>query len=114
MPTDYGYRISCHHPTTSDALLIGLLIFTFTRIGAALGMNMAELYWQHRRLWVRLHEKGGEEYSMPRHHNLESYLLDYIETASLAAGNREAPLFKYPPSFRRAAQDLKRRPRTRQ
>jgi integrase len=57
-----------------DQALIGLLVFTFARIGAALGMTVADVYWQHRRLWVRLHEKGGKQHSMPCHHNLESYL----------------------------------------
>jgi site-specific recombinase XerD len=41
-----------------DRALIGLLVFTFARIGAALGMTVADVYWQHCRLWVRLHEKG--------------------------------------------------------
>lgn len=53
-----------------DRALIGLLVFTFARIGAALDMTVADLYWQHRRLWVRLHEKGGKEHSMPCHHHL--------------------------------------------
>ena len=76
-----------------DRALIGLLVFTFARIGAALGMTVADIYWQHRRLWVRLHEKGGKEHAMPCHHNLESYLQDYIETAGLA-GDREGALFR--------------------
>jgi len=67
-----------------DRALIGLLVFTFARIGAALGMTVADVYWQHRRLWVRLHEKGGKEHSMPCHHNLETYLHDYIEAVGLA------------------------------
>jgi len=75
-----------------DRALIGLLVFTFARIGAALGMTVADVYWQHRRLWVRLDEKGGKEHSMPCHHNLETYLQDYIEAAGLA-GDREGPLF---------------------
>jgi site-specific recombinase XerD len=44
-----------------DRALIALLVYTFARIGAALGMNVGDVYWQHRRLWVRLHEKGGKE-----------------------------------------------------
>ena len=76
-----------------DRALIGLLVFTFARIGAALGMTVEDVYWQHRRLWVRLHEKGGKEHSMPCHHNLETYLQDYIEAAGLA-GDREGPLFR--------------------
>jgi integrase/recombinase XerC len=81
-----------------DRALIGLLVFTFARIGAALGMMVADVYWQHRRLWVRLHEKGGKEHAMPCHHNLETYLQDYIEAAGLA-GDREGALFRT--SYRR-------------
>jgi integrase len=81
-----------------DRALIGLLVFTFARIGAALGMTVEDVYWQHRRLWVHLHEKGGKEHSMPCHHNLETYLQDYIEAAGLA-GHRERPLFRT--AFRR-------------
>jgi site-specific recombinase XerC len=40
-----------------DHALIALLTFTFARISAALRMNVEDVYWQHRRLWVRLHEK---------------------------------------------------------
>ncbi len=47
-----------------DRAFIGLPVFTFARIGAALGMTVEDVYWQHRRLWVRLHEKGGKEHSM--------------------------------------------------
>ena len=45
------------------------------------------------RLWVRLHEKGGKEHSMPCHHNLETYLRDYLEAAGLA-GDPAGPLFR--------------------
>jgi site-specific recombinase XerD len=50
-----------------DRALIGLLVFTFARIGAALGMTVADVYWQHRRLWVRLHEKRrqGTQHAPP-------------------------------------------------
>jgi site-specific recombinase XerC len=76
-----------------DRALIGLLVFTFARIGAALGMTVEDVYWQHRHLWVRPHEKGGKEHSMPCHYNLETYLQDYIEAIGLA-GDREGPLFR--------------------
>jgi site-specific recombinase XerD len=76
-----------------DRALIGLLVFTFARIGAALGMTIEDVYWQQRRLWVRLHEKGGKQHSMPCHHHLESYLQDYIETSGLA-DDRDGPLFR--------------------
>ncbi|MDD7973616.1 tyrosine-type recombinase/integrase [Roseinatronobacter alkalisoli] len=42
-----------------DRALIGLMVYSFARIGAALSMKVEDIYTQQRRLWVRLHEKGG-------------------------------------------------------
>ena len=50
------------------------MVYSFARIGAAIGMRVEDVYTQNRRLWVRLHEKGGKQHAMPCHHNLESYL----------------------------------------
>jgi integrase len=41
-------------------------------------MKVEDVYVQNRRLWVRLHEKGGKRHEMPCHHNLESYLEAYL------------------------------------
>ena len=67
-----------------DRALIGLMVYSFARIGAAIGMRVEDVYTQNRRLWVRLHEKGGKQHAMPCHHNLESYLHAYIDGAGLA------------------------------
>jgi site-specific recombinase XerD len=67
-----------------DRALIGLMVYSFARIGAAIGMRVEDVYTQNRRLWVRLHEKGGKQHAMPCHHNLESYLHEYIDGAGLA------------------------------
>ena len=68
-----------------DRALIGLMVYSFSRIGAAIGMRVEDVFTQNRRLWVRLHEKGGKQHAMPCHHNLESYLHAYIDGAGLAA-----------------------------
>jgi site-specific recombinase XerD len=67
-----------------DRALIGLMVYSFARIGAALGMQVEDVFTQQRRLWVRLREKGGKVHAMPCHHNLESYLSAYIEGTGLA------------------------------
>src|ERR1039458_5769528 len=67
-----------------DRALIGLMVYSFARIGAAIGMRVEDVYTQNRRLWVRLHEKGGKQHAMPCHHNLETYLHEYISGAGLA------------------------------
>jgi site-specific recombinase XerD len=76
-----------------DRALIGLMVFSFARIGAALGMRVEDVFTQNRRLWVRLCEKGGKAHAMPCHHNLETYLTAYIEGAGLAEGPK-GPLFR--------------------
>ena len=68
-----------------DRALIGLMVYSFARIGAALAMKVEDVYVQNRRLWVRLHEKGGKRHEMPCHHNLETYLHAYIDGCGLAA-----------------------------
>jgi len=76
-----------------DRALISLMVFSFARIGAALGMKVEDVFTQNRRLWVRLREKGGKPHAMPCHHNLETYLTAYIEGAVLA-GEPKGPLFR--------------------
>ncbi|MCQ4190981.1 tyrosine-type recombinase/integrase [Methylocystis suflitae] len=63
------------------------------RIGAALAMKVEDVYVQNRRLWVRLHEKGGKRHEMPCHHNLETYLHAYIDGCGLA-GDAKGMLFR--------------------
>src|SRR5689334_24234229 len=65
--------------------VIGLMVYSFARIGAALGMSVEDVYTQNRRLWVRLREKGGKRHAMPCHHNLEEYLTGYSTAPSCAA-----------------------------
>ena len=76
-----------------DRALIGLMVYSFARIGAALAMKVEDVYVQNRRLWVRLHEKGGKRHEMPCHHNLETYLHAYIDGCGLA-GDPKGPLFR--------------------
>lgn len=76
-----------------DRALIGLMVYTFARVGAALTMRVEDFYVQGRRGWVRLHEKGGKEHEMPTHHNLDIYLEEYIAAAGIGK-ERKGPLFR--------------------
>ena len=66
-----------------DRALVGLMVYTFARVGAVIKMRSEDVYVQGRRTWVRLHEKGGKRHEMPCHHNLEHYLETYIEGAGM-------------------------------
>jgi site-specific recombinase XerD len=76
-----------------DRALISLMVYSFARIGAAVGMKVEDVYTQNRRLWVRLHEKGGKEHAMPCHHNLEQALSAYLEGNEVENTPKD-PLFR--------------------
>jgi site-specific recombinase XerD len=76
-----------------DRALIGLMVYSFARIGAALPMKVDDVFVQNCRLWMRLHEKGGKRHAMPCHHNLEAFLHAYIDGCGLAS-NPKGPLFR--------------------
>jgi hypothetical protein len=56
-------------------------------------MTIEDVYTQNRRLRVRLREKGGKRHAMPCHHNLEEYLIAYLDGAGLR-GDPKGPLFR--------------------
>jgi site-specific recombinase XerD len=68
-----------------DRALIGVMVYTFARVNAVIGMKVKDYFSQGRRGWVRLHEKGGQEHEVPCHHTLEKILDDYIEAAGVAS-----------------------------
>src|SRR4051795_12846886 len=75
-----------------DRALIGLMGYTFARVGAVLTMKVEDYYIQKRRGWVRLHEKGGKVNELPCHHNLEKFLDEWVEASGLGK-QPTAPLF---------------------
>ena len=56
-------------------------------------MTVEDVFTQNRRAWVRLREKGGKRHAMPCHHNLEEYLIGYLDGAGLRS-DQKGPLFR--------------------
>ena len=76
-----------------DRALIGVMVYTFARVNAVIGMKVKDYFIRGRRGWVRLHEKGGKEHEVPCHHTLEKLLDEYLAAAGIA-GDAEGPLFR--------------------
>ena len=76
-----------------DRALVAVMVFSFARINAALGMKVEDYYTEGRRAWFRLHEKGGKRHEVPAHHNAEDYVDAYIAAAGIAA-EKKSPLFR--------------------
>jgi DnaA N-terminal domain len=48
-----------------DRALIGLMAYSFARVGAVLQMKVGDYFVQERRRWVRLHEKAARSMTFP-------------------------------------------------
>src|ERR1700733_12480788 len=81
------------HIDLRDKALIGLMLYSFARIGAVVAMKVEDVFTQNRRLWVRLHEKGSKLHDMPCNHNAEALLHAYIDGTGIA-GDAQGPLFR--------------------
>jgi site-specific recombinase XerD len=66
-----------------DRALIAVMVFSFARISAVLGMKVDDYYPNGKRWWLRLHEKGGKFHEVPAHHLAEQYLDAYIQAAGI-------------------------------
>jgi integrase/recombinase XerD len=76
-----------------DRALIGTMVYSFARVGAAVTMKVGD-YFQHRkRWWLRLHEKGGKRHEVPCHPSLEEYLNAWTLAAGISR-DQKAPLFR--------------------
>jgi site-specific recombinase XerD len=76
-----------------DRAMIATMAYTFARVTAVTSLRVVHVFTQHRKLWLRLHDKGGKNHDIPCHHALESYLADWLD----AAGHKhqsDAPLFQ--------------------
>ena len=76
-----------------DRAVVGLMVYSFARVGALVAMNVEDYYPQGKRWWVRLHEKGGKLHDVPAHHKLEEFLDAYLD-ATRGWDEKKQPLFR--------------------
>ena len=76
-----------------DRALIGVMVFSFARVGAVVGMRVEDYYQNGKRCWFRLHEKGGKFHEVPAHHKAEAYLDSYLEAGGTGT-EKKTPLFR--------------------
>lgn len=77
-----------------DRALIGVMLFSFARVGAVVTMNVEDYFQQGKRWWFRLHEKGGKRHEVPVHHNAEQFMDAYLEASGIRGDDRKQPLFR--------------------
>jgi integrase/recombinase XerD len=88
-----------------DRALIGVMVYSFARVSAVIGMHVEDYYPNGKRWWFRLHEKGGKFHEVPAHHKAEEFVDAYVKAAGLTA-DPKGPLFR----TENRARQLTRRP----
>lgn len=75
-----------------DRALIGVMVYSFARVSAVIGMRRADAFTQGGQSWFRLLEKGGRRHLVPAHHQAVADLVAYLDAAVLP--DPLAPLFQ--------------------
>ena len=66
-----------------DRALLSVLVYSFARVSAAVGMRRQDYFRQGLRGWLRLHEKGGKRHDVPAHHRAEEAVEAYLAAGGL-------------------------------
>lgn len=74
-----------------DRALVGVMVYSFARVSAAVSMGIEDYYPEGKRCWLRLHEKGGKLHQVPAHQNAEAYIDAWVAVRG-ELGKRD-PLF---------------------
>jgi site-specific recombinase XerD len=80
------------HIGLRDRALLGVLAYTFARIGAVVNLKVEDYYPSGKRFLLRFREKGGKEKQLPVHHKLEELLDQYLKATGLEK-EPQSPLF---------------------
>ena len=84
---DTGTRVGLR-----DRALLSVMVYSFARVSAVIGMRRQDYFRQERQGWLRLHEKGGKRHDVPAHHRAEEAVEAYL--AAGVVEDAKAPLFQ--------------------
>ncbi len=76
-----------------DRALIAVMVYSFSRVSAAVSMGVEDYFQVGKRWKFRFMEKGGKYNEVFAHHNAEAYVDAYLEVAGLW-DEKKSPLFR--------------------
>jgi integrase/recombinase XerD len=77
-----------------DRAIVAVLIYTAARIGAVASLKLRSLEYDGSQWILKFMEKGGKAREIPVRHDLEQYLLAYLDAAGLRDAPKDSPLFR--------------------
>ena len=69
-----------------DRAILAVLVYTAARVGAVAKLTLKSLKHDGSQYSLRFSEKGGKSREIPVRHDLEQFLLEYIEAAKITKG----------------------------
>jgi integrase/recombinase XerD len=77
-----------------DRAIIATLAYTACRAGAVAKLRMGDLQDEGQQYVLRFQEKGGKSREIPARHDLEGFILAYVDAAGIAGAAKDTPLFQ--------------------
>jgi site-specific recombinase XerD len=77
-----------------DRAILATLAYTICRAGAVAKLRLGDFQHDGGQYVLRLQGKGGKSREIPVRHDLEKFILAYVEAADIAAEGKDSPLFR--------------------
>ncbi len=77
-----------------DRAILAILVYTSSRAGAVAKLRRADVYNAGRQWMLHFDEKGGKSREIPVRHDLEGFIMAYIDAAGMRDAPKDTPLFQ--------------------
>ena len=77
-----------------DQAILATLAYTACRAGAVAKLRLQDFQHDGQQYVLRFQEKGGKSREIPVRHDLEGFILAYVEAAGIAGEAKDSPLFR--------------------
>jgi site-specific recombinase XerD len=77
-----------------DRAILATLAYTACRAGAVAKLRLGDFQHDGSQYVLRFQEKGGKSREIPVRHDLEGFILTYVEAAGIAGDAKDSPLFR--------------------
>jgi integrase/recombinase XerD len=77
-----------------DRAILATLAYTACRAGAAARLRLSDFQHDGAQYVLWFQEKGGKSWEIPVRHDLEGFILAYVEAAGIAGDGKDRPLFR--------------------
>jgi site-specific recombinase XerD len=77
-----------------DRAILGTLAYTACRAGAIAKLRLQDFQSEGTQYVLRFQEKGGKSREIPVRHDLEGFILAYLDAANITTDAKDSPLFR--------------------